>query len=123
MDFLTFLEKASPIIGYLSFVVSVVLTIYLIREHKQKETNIAADTEKIKADTAKTFQDMLDKEMEKGQRMRNTIETLRCKIDKLELEVEKLKKDLEARDVGISILINQILNRGEKPDWQPTEEE
>ena len=113
------IDQISPWISLLSMVVSIGVAVFVIYKSKAEVRNIQADTKKIEADTAKTFQDMLDKEIEKGESMKSTIETLKCKIEKLEHEVERLRKDLEARDVGISILIRQILNRGEEPEWTP----
>ena len=128
--FLDFLGSLAPLISLISIFITLGIAFFgvkkinkEIQKLESERKNIDAEKINIEADTAQKFQGMLDGEIERGKRMRLTIESLQGKIEKLEDKVRQLEEDLEARDIGIAILINQIMAKGEKPIWKHTKKD
>lgn len=76
-----------------------------------------------RADTIKQLQDLIEEQADAWREQHETNKRLQDEMDGLIAEVKCWRGVFDRWKVGISRLINQIEQRGDTPEWQPSDDD
>lgn len=96
----------------------IILFVKIFKPPKKEE----AETKNTEADAAETWEGIAARSGERIRKLEERIDSLVLKVDELQRQLNEKDKKLKKWQEGIGILVEQIKQKGDTPNWYPNGE-